>query len=209
LSFHEEVLGAPQLAALRGVGPLADREAFVLAGGTALALRLGHRISVDLDFFRERDFDPLALAATLRERGAGIEASDTAAGTLHATAGGVRVSFLRFAYPWLEEATPWPAMGCRLAALPDLAAMKLAALVQRGARKDFHDVAALLGTGLSLAELIELYRRKFGVRDSGHVLTAICYFDDAEREPEPTVLRGPSWEELKKDIRERVKAFAG
>ena len=108
---------------------------------------------------------------------------------------------LRFDDPWLGEPTLWPEASCRIATLEDLAAMKLAALVQRGARKDFHDVAALLSAGHSIGDLIELYRRKFGVADSGHVLPALCYFDDAEGEPAPTIVSGPSWEALKTELR--------
>lgn len=208
MKLHLETLPAAQLEALRTVGPALERRGFYLAGGTALALRLGHRISVDLDWFREADFDPLALAGDLRREGLPIAVADTAPGTLHASLGPLRLSLFRYAYPNLAAPETAPEVGCRLAALEDLVAMKLAAVAQRGARKDFHDIAAILTTGLGLSDQVELYRRKFDVSDVGHLLSALCYFDDAEGEPEPTLLAGPNWQALKADLRSRVRSLA-
>jgi hypothetical protein len=82
--------------------------------------------------------------------------------------------------------------------------MKLAAVVQRGSRKDFVDVFAL-GERLQLEDMLGLYRRKYGVRDVGHVLVALSYFDDADRERMPTTRRPWKWPDIKAAIRRWVR----
>jgi hypothetical protein len=85
--------------------------------------------------------------------------------------------------------------------------MKLAAVAQRGSRKDFVDVFAL-GRRFTLEEMLGLYRHKFGVRDVGHVLVALSYFDDADRERMPTMLRPWKWPDIKASIRTWVARAA-
>jgi hypothetical protein len=95
--LHEEVLPPGQLEVLMRIGPAADARRFYMAGGTALALQLGHRQSVDFDWFRDEPIaDPVGLAAELR-----VELLTSAPDTLHAASGGVRLSFLTFRYPLL------------------------------------------------------------------------------------------------------------
>jgi hypothetical protein len=100
--LHAEVLTAVGLAAARTHARASDELGFHLARGTALALQLGHRKSVDFDGFRigER-FDPLVLAAGLEERGARVEVRSMEPGTLHGLVFGVRVSWLAYPYPLL------------------------------------------------------------------------------------------------------------
>jgi hypothetical protein len=90
--------------------------------------------------------------------------------------------------------------GLRLAALEDIAAMKLAAVAQRGSKKDFVDVFAL-GRRFGLGDMLDSYRRKYGVEDVGHVLVALAYFDDADRERTPMLLQRQSWPNVKATIR--------
>jgi predicted nucleotidyltransferase component of viral defense system len=81
-------------------------------------------------------------------------------------------------------------MGCQLASLDDLTAMKLAAISQRGSRKDFLDIYELGIKHAPLKRMLELYEQKYAVDDIGHVLLGLSYFDDAEREPMPMVIWG-------------------
>lgn len=91
--------------------------------------------------------------------------------------------------------------------LEDLAAMKLAAVGQRGTKRDFFDVHALVGALGSLARLIECYAEKFPVADVMHVRIALVYFDDAESDPDPQMLTATSWDEVRADLRRWVKAL--
>ncbi len=131
-----------------------------------------------------------------------------APGTLHGTLSGVRVSLLEYHYRLLRPLVPTRSLGCRLAARPDLAAMKLAALAQRGSRKDFVDVYAVLARRrATLAELLAWYRRKFAISDTLHALYSLIYFDDAERERMPRMLWPVAWDEIKAALRRRVQAL--
>jgi hypothetical protein len=202
LKLHREVLGRSQRSLLPTLSLAARARDFYLSGGTGLALQLGHRRSVDFDWFREQPIDdPLRLAAQLQTPALRLTVDRVEKGTLHATAKRVRVSFLEYRYaqlrPVLEVA------GLRLAAPEDIAAMKLAAVAQRGAKKDFVDVFAL-GQRFALADMLGFYRAKYGLKDVGHVLVALSYFDDADRERLPTLLRRWDWSTMKATIRRWV-----
>jgi hypothetical protein len=202
LKLHREVLGRSQRALLRRLSPVARDHGFYLAGGTGLALQLGHRRSVDFDWFREQPIDdPLRLAAGLQTPALRLTVERVERGTLHAAVKRVRVSFLEYRYPQLQPLLE--VAGLRLAALEDIAAMKLAAVAQRGSRKDFVDVFAL-GQRFALADMLGFYRAKYGLKDVGHVLVALSYFDDADRERQPTLLRRWDWSTMKATIRRWV-----
>src|SRR5690242_17239767 len=99
MKVHREILGAAQRKALALVGPAATTHGFYLGGGTALALRLGHRRSVDLDWFSDaRLQDPARLAYDLRQEGIPFTTTMMAEGTLYGTALGVQTSFLQYPY---------------------------------------------------------------------------------------------------------------
>jgi hypothetical protein len=197
--LHREALGRSQRLLLPRLAPLARQHGFYLAGGTSLALQLGHRRSVDFDWFRKDPIgDPLRLAADLRTPDFRFETDRVETGTLHGRASGVRVSFLEYGYPLLGALRE--VEGLRLASLEDIAAMKLAAVVQRGSKKDFIDVFAL-GRHFALGDMLACYRKKYGVEDVGHVLVALAWFDDADRERTPMLLQRQSWPDVKATIR--------
>jgi hypothetical protein len=131
----------------------------------------------------------------------------TAPGTLHGQISGVRVSFLEFRYPLLQPLLPWPETGCILAALDDMACMKLSAIAQRGSRKDFIDLYALVTRHRSLAELLPLYRQKFNVQDITPVIYGLAYFDDAEAEPMPAMLWDIQWSTIKSSLEDWVRVI--
>ena len=207
LTLHPNILKKVQRSALKSLAEEIPA-GFYLCGGTAVALHLGHRRSDDFDWFTAEPFpEPLGLASSLGGGRLTWETREVAPGTLHGTYGGVLTSFLEFRYPELAPRTPWPGGPCELASLEDLAAMKLAALAQRGARKDFVDIYALCRDFEPLPELVECYRRKFSIADPGHLLFALAYFDDADKDPMPRMLWRATWPEIKKTIRAWVRAF--
>jgi len=207
--LHLEVLSEVQREALGPLSELAASEGFYLGGGTAVALRLGHRRSEDFDWFRATAIaDPLALAQRIRARGLVVEEVQVAAGTLHAVMAGVRVSFLEYPYPLLLAPERWEDPPLTLASLEDLGPMKLAAVAQRGSRKDFVDVYAIARQDRPLADLLDLYRRKYAISDLAHVLMALTYFDAADAEPSLAMLWDVSWETVRRSLEEWVKALA-
>jgi len=167
---------------------------FYLGRGTAVALHLGHRRSVDLDWFTGSPVaDPMALYGILRDGGLETTRARVEPGTLHAVLSGVKVSFMEYRYPLLQHLCPMGGADCDVASLDDLACMKLSALAQRGAKKDFLDVYALAMRYKPLPEILALYRRKYDIADTSHVLYALTYFDDAEKERAPRTVERIRW----------------
>jgi hypothetical protein len=203
LRIHREAVSASQLHVIRRLHPLLARRPFYLGGGTALAIQLGHRRSVDLDWFCEEPIsDPLRLAAEVQES-VPFAGGRTESGTLHGAISGVRVSFIEYRYPLLRPLLLLGELGAQAASLEDLACMKLAAIAQRGAKKDFLDLYAL-GRQFSLQEMLALYAEKYRTRDWGHLLFALAFFDDADHERTPRLLKSPPWPEVKAAIRRWV-----
>jgi hypothetical protein len=203
--IHAEVLPDEQVACLRGLAPCVTGMGFYLAGGTAVALHLGHRRSVDFDWFAPRfPCQPVDLRESLAAHGIALEPTALAEQTVHGRIGGVKVSFLEFRPPLLEPLVEWPDVGCRLASCADLAAMKLLAVTQRGTKKDFVDVHAL-SRQMPLARMLECYQSRFGVADTSRILAGLCFFDDAEAEPMPVMLVPLDWETVKRDLRTVVR----
>jgi predicted nucleotidyltransferase component of viral defense system len=208
MSFHPEVMPAAQQTMLRRLAAIAGERGFYLAGGTALAIQVGHRRSVDLDWFSPSAIDPMALAADLRGTGISIQVTDVEEGTLHGTAGGVKLSFLEYRYPDLVPPIEWREYGVRLCALEDLACMKLSAVGGRGAKKDFIDLFALGREKFTLPQMLEFYGQKYDVSDLGHTLFALTFFDDAEQDDTPEMLWQIDWDEVKSVVEGWVQEYA-
>lgn len=172
-------------------------DGFYLAGGTALAFVLSHRESHDLDFFRADAFDENALVAKLEKAGTfSLEKKER--GTVRGTFGCTLVSFFHYPYPLLEETKTHE--GILLASLRDVACMKLDALASRGARRDFMDLYHILHeAGWSLGLLLELFAKKYAALDYNmiHVKKGLIYFEDAEGEPMPRMIRSTAWRAVK------------
>ena len=195
-----------QISVLKSLGVQMSARGFYLAGGTALAIHLSHRISVDLDWFTSTSFeDGMILAQSLRNSNIALEIEQVSPGTLHGSVNGVRVTFLQYQYPLLQSIEHWNEMSCPLASLEDLACMKLSAVAQRGARKDFCDIYALGKNVFSLPQMLGFYQKKFSIRDIGSVLYGLVYFDDAESERMPRMLLDVSWREIRNTILGWVK----
>ena len=162
--WHPEILACRQERMLNQIGPALSRRSFYLAGGTAVALHLGHRRSVDFDWFTPERFDPLNIAQELREEGVRFATESTTTGTLHGMVRGVPVGLLRYNYLLLARVPVWRG-GIHVAARADLGAMKLAAVAQRGTKKDYVDIYALCQNSKMLRLMLQRYRKKYSVED--------------------------------------------
>jgi predicted nucleotidyltransferase component of viral defense system len=183
---------------------------FYLVGGTTIALYLGHRHSVDLDWFTGEDIpDTMLLAQNIRDQGIPFTTEQIERGTLHGTVSGVRVSFLEYKYPLIKPLVPWQKTACQLASLEDLTSMKLSALSQRGSKKDFVDIYALGLRHFRLRNMLHFYQQKYSVEDIGHVLYGLSYFDDADKERLPKIFWDTNWKIIKKTIQGWVREVAG
>ena len=191
LALTRRILALPALSRTR------------LVGGTALALQLGHRISIDLDVFGPWD-ERLDLKGELSACGS-VEDAGGSGKMRFFVVDGVKVDCVAYPHPWLDP--PVCEGGLRLASVRDIAAMKLAAVTRRGSRKDFVDVAFLLGR-FSLTEMMSFFREKFSGANEYIVLRSLVYFADAEEQPLPQMLAPFDWEKAKADIRAAVEELA-
>lgn len=198
-------MSARQHRVWNALGAWASARGFRLGGGTAVALHLGHRRSVDLDWMTIDRFLPSDLAADLTEQ-LPFKIASAAEGTLHGHISTVRVSFLRHRFRWLSVALE--SKGAEIASLDDLAAMKLNAIVNRGSKKDFVDIWALASKHRSLRELLDLFRRKYRAESFAHVLYALSYFADADQEPAPKMLIRAPWRQIKADLGSWIRIVA-
>lgn len=200
--LHFDAIPEPVNDLLASLAPRTELRDFALGGGTSLALRFGHRLSVDLDFFTTDVFSPNELITNLELRGATIVTQ--AANSVTVDAGGVKLDFLRHAYPLLQPVECLD--GIALLSLPDLAAMKLNAIANRGSKKDFFDVVAL-SMHFSMQEMIGFFTRKYPTSDAFTVIRSLAWFEDAELEPNPVSLSALEWSTVKRLIREAVASL--
>lgn len=188
--WHREVLTAAQRQALEATTRLLvpDCRAF-LAGGTGLALRFGHRRSRDLDWFTTAAFDHTGIAVRLQTE-AGATITHAEPGTVHAMCAGVALSLIRYRYP--AEA-PEMCDGTPLASLRTAAGMKLLAVVNRGYRRDFLDIAAMLRHGAKLSVLIADAVADLPGLTRESCLRGLAYRDEAEGQPDPDGTDPQAW----------------
>jgi len=178
---------------------------FYLAGGTGLALLLGHRESIDLDWFASEEFSNQKIKEQLSQLGE-FTLSAEEEGTVHGVLDGVRVSFLH--YPYFPLFPPAEFEGVQIADERDIAAMKIDAISSRGSKKDFIDLYFLLKK-YPLAELLDFFERKYShiKFNKLHLLKSISYFNDAEEDPMPIMLMPAEWKEMKKELFQSAKDF--
>lgn len=201
--FTETLSGKTKEAlALLGKSHLLDKA--YLAGGSGLALQLGHRISIDLDFFTPEEFEPKEVARRL-QRLANFKLEGRSLGTIWGRLEGIRFSL--FLYKYLVLFSFKKIYGINVSDLRDIAAMKIEAIASRGIRRDFIDLYFICQGGISLKKILSFYDRKFGKLASNiiHIQKSLVYFVDAESEKMPKTLKPVTWEEIKRYFEQEVR----
>ncbi|MGB9578390.1 MAG: nucleotidyl transferase AbiEii/AbiGii toxin family protein [Halothiobacillaceae bacterium] len=195
--MHPEALTPEALALVPRLALIAKRHGFILAGGTALALQLGPRLSVDLSLFSEAAFVPDLLAGELHSTQLNPEVLQLAPGTLSVVANGVKVSFFHYAPPFIDP--PKRYKGLAVASILDVAAMKLVAIAQRSARRDFVDLYVILQqTPFSAVATRAVQRYGAGLIEPVVIGKGLTWFDDADGEPDLQYLGQPVlWTDVK------------
>lgn len=172
---------------------------FILAGGTGLALQLGHRISMDLDFFTHKAFSTEQAFQEVKRLGLNPKLLEESEGSLTVTIDGTKVSMFRYPYPFIEEMKE--ADDVPVASVIDIASMKIIAISQRGAKRDFFDLYFIL-QDIPFRKIAENMTKRFGNDriNPVHIGKSIVFFNDADADPEPRLSRKdkPSWEKVKK-----------
>ena len=198
--LYLETVESSTLELLKKLQRLPVLEQTRLVGGTALALQLGHRKSIDLDFFGTVDCE----AEYLRESIAGIASLSILKESPHIhiyIVDGIKVDIVNYKYPWLDDVVL--EQGLRLASVSDIAAMKITAIIGRGTKKDFIDIAFLLHH-FSLEEILHFYAAKYNDSSVFMAMKSLAYFDDAETDPMPDMFVNQSWQQVKAYILSKI-----
>jgi len=178
--MNREALPQPMPLLLDRLMEIEDLSAFALGGGTSLALRYGHRRSVDIDLFTNNPF----ISRT--------------PGSLCVSLEGVKVDLLHHAYPVLKPIEAY--QGIRCLSIQDMAAMKINAITNRGSKKDFTDILLLHHQGIDISSALDLFCEKYGEEARFLAIRSLLYIDDAQDEPDPFFLNGWTWPSVRDEI---------
>jgi len=204
-NLHIEVLPEEQLQLFEKLSSMTFISDFYLAGGTCLALQIGHRRSVDFDFFIPDDFDTSDIISRLIMIGK-YQRDNEEKNTINGSLNDVRISFFGYQYKIIDDFKIYN--NIRLSGLKDIAAMKLEAIAGRGSKKDFIDMFFLLQK-FTLEEVFSLHSQKYGTGLSNqyHHLKSLVYFADAEEEAMPVMVKPLRWNDVKNQIISSARKF--
>jgi len=203
--LYENTVAPETMGLLRELMQMNELGDFALVGGTNLSLRLGHRISEDIDLFTNQPYDSDALTHTLQQRYANdMLVVEKKAFTVLAYIKNIKVDLVLHRYPYLQPIEVID--GIRFAAVPDIVAMKLNAITRRGAKKDFFDLADLLDH-YTLEEMLQFFMDKYANTDIGFVVRSLTYFTEADASKDPISLSLMHWGQVKEKIVGAVHAY--
>lgn len=178
-----------------------------LAGETALALHLGHRFSEDLDFFTQNDFSTKSQVQFMSIIG-DFRLNQTSWGTILGEFEGVKFSLFHYQYKLIEK--PQLILNhTNLASLADIAAMKIAAIADRGTKRDFIDLF-FLAKVFPTEKMLMFYDQKYKNLQASktHVLRSLFYFAEADNDAPPQMIQAVDWQEVKKFFEQEVKKIS-
>lgn len=191
------------LALLGKAGILKDA---YLAGGTALALQIGHRISVDFVFFTQKKFDEKIFIQRLVKLPVKFRTERTDWGTILGFINETKFSLFFYDYPLLAK--PQKFLGINICNIKDIAPMKLAAISDRCAKRDFIDLYFISAVEkfFTLCQILDLYDKKFKVlhQNKLHILKSLVYFEDAESDMSPKMIKNVVWRQIKEFFKKEV-----
>ena len=202
--LQTKVLEQGTLDLLKQLMQLPSLRAFDLVGGTSLALQYGHRISIDLDFFgnvEELNFQEIESEFAIFEK---VVRATQSRVMLGYNINNVKVDIVKYQYGLISAVSIKD--GIRLATPKDIAPMKIAAITGRGKKKDFYDLFYLLKE-YSFKQIFGFYDRKYPDGNRFLAYRSITYFEDADKEVDPFLFENITWEEVKKEIQDRLQEF--
>ncbi len=210
VNWHLEALPTAARRALErlSTSDWLNDSAWYLAGGTALTLQVGHRTSVDLDFFLPKN--EFNLIDILQHFSEPDWITDIAReNTIYGQFLGAKVSFI--AYPFFVPKQTYLQYGqIKVLQSRDIGVMKIIAISQRGRKRDFLDLYWLCQNIQPLREFIRLLPEQYPSvsHDLHHIIKSLVYFDDAENDPTPNLNFQADWRLIKKFFQEETKKLA-
>lgn len=204
--LYKSTVDQPTFELLRQLQSRDYLKGFYLVGGTALALRIGHRKSIDLDLFCTHDFDANELLENL-SADFGFVLFFSGKNTLKGSINDVKIDILAHRYPLIG--TPLIEDGIKLISLEDIAAMKLNAIAVSGQRiKDFIDIYFLLQI-YTIEEMLGFYKTKYSQFHDVNVLKSLCWFEDVDPSEWPVLIKSPrlGWKTISRTIEKAILEF--
>lgn len=205
--LHFETIEPGALSVLERLMQIKQLKNFSLVGGTALALKYGHRTSIDLDLFYHKKFDQEPIIKSLIKefrKGYGTESKNTRWG-IFCYIEKIKVDIVYYPHPVIANIEEIEEI--RMYSDKDIIAMKLNAILGRGTKKDFWDLYELL-QHYSLKDMIAFHEKKFPEQNLLITIPqAIIYFTDAEETNAPVSLKDQTWEKVKKFIQKKVSNY--
>lgn len=194
-SLLKELLSTPEI------------EGFYLVGGTALSLMYGHRKSVDIDLFSAEIFEAQQITEALSKSFKGrifIEQKPPQFG-IFCFIDDIKVDLV--SHPFQLIAPPLLAEAIRMFSLQDIIAMKVQAILGRGNKKDFWDIAELL-EHYSVEDFVRYHQQKYTTQNLLiSVPQALTYFKDADESEDPVSLKNQTWNSVQRAISEKVSQY--
>ncbi len=191
--LHYNTITSETLELLKKLQAVPEFSDLRLAGGTSLALQIGHRNSIDIDLFGKISIDELALNETLSSFGKLIQLKKSKNINIYSL-NGIKLDIVNYPYQWIDQ--PVKTDNLILASTKDIAAMKLAAITSRGTKKDFIDLFFLLNK-YALPEMLNFYGSKYHDGSVFLVVKSLTYFEDAEQDAAPKMYEPFNWEAIK------------
>ena len=204
--LYKESVEQPTLELLISLQQKSYLKGFHLVGGTALALYIGHRKSIDLDLFSNIDFEADQLLENL-SADFPFNLFFSSKNTLKGSINQVQIDILAHRYPLINE--PVIMDNVSMLSVEDIIAMKLNAIAISGQRvKDFIDIFFLLES-FTVTQMVEFYKKKYSLYNEANVLKSLCWFEDVDISGWPILLKNSTlkWETIKKRLEKAVLGY--
>ncbi len=208
--MFEQVLSKNAKETLAILGKSSILKDAYLAGGTALALQIGHRYSKDFDFFTRKKFNENILVQRIKKLAPDFKIEQKEWRTILGRIKDIRFSLFFYDYPLIQE--PREFSGVKIAGIKDLAPMKISAISDRGTKRDFIDLYFIVAAEkiFTIEEILKLYDKKFKAlkENNLHILKSLLYFEDANKEKMPIMIKEVFWRNIKKFFEKEIKAIS-
>ncbi len=202
--LHKNAVEPTTLELLKQICLQIEFDDFALGGGTNIALRNGHRLSVDLYFFTNKQFITSDIYKAITKKFKKAELLFEQNQTMIFLINDIKVDFVLYPFEWKESFDEIEK--CRLIHIEDIIPMKLQALSNRFSKKDFWDVEFLLKE-ISLEKMLKIFKLKFPPIDTGYIIHSLTNFETADSEEDPVCLIPETWDNVKENLKQVVRDY--
>lgn len=205
--LHVETVEPHTFSILKQLMEMPELQDFSLVGGSTLSLLYGHRTSIDLDLFSNKLFENNVIIYALEKKfkTSFVNRSTNPRFGIFSFVDDVKIDIIRHPHPLIRPELNID--GIRMFSTEDIIAMKVQAILGRGKKKDFWDIAELL-QHFSIEDFVQFHKEKYVTQNLLITIPqAITYFSDAEESENPISLKKQTWDGVKKFINAKVSEY--